>query len=64
MSYNFVISATINADTVKEMIREAVEKQTGRTVDKVYLEVGDEYEDRPGGGSYPVFKNAKIDFKN
>ena len=62
-NFDFAVSAEINADTVKKMIQQVVEQQTGRKVKSVVLEIGLEYEDRPGGGSYPVFKRATVNFE-
>ena len=63
-NFDFAISADITTKVVKEMIAKAVEEQTGRKVAQVTLNVGVEYEDRPTGMPYSIFKGATVTFAN
>jgi len=45
---------------VEQIVKAHLEAK-GIKVKKVTLDVGTEYEDRPCGSRYPVFKNALVD---
>ena len=50
----------LKAGEVQQIIAEHLTAK-GIKVKKVTLEVGIEYEDRPMGNKYPVFKTANVD---
>lgn len=61
MEFNFAISARISDETVKEMIKQSVEKQTGRKVTNVTFHTRSEcdYMDRY---STTVFDGCTVEF--
>lgn len=54
------MTVTLSEKEVLEILSAFVQETTGRKVKTAKLEVGTEYEDRPGGGSYPVFQKAEV----
>lgn len=61
MKFDFAMSARISEDTVKEMIKQSVEQQTGRTVSKVtfHTRTESDYMDRY---SSTVFDGCTVEF--
>lgn len=53
MSYNFdfVVNATINSNTIEQMVRKCVEEQTGRKVSRIEFKISSQYDrmDTPRG---------------
>lgn len=62
-NFNFAVSAELNEDTVKSMIKQVVEEQTGRKVREVALKAGMRsytYRDETG---YPEFTGCTVHFE-
>lgn len=60
-NFDFAVSAELNEETVKAIIKRAVEEQTGRKVRAVVLKAGmHSYRDEP---RYPQFTGCTIQFE-
>lgn len=62
-NFDFAVSAELNEETVKAIIKQAVEEQTGRKVRAVVLKAAmrsHSYRDEPG---YPQFTGCTVQFE-
>jgi hypothetical protein len=60
---NMKMTVTLSKDEVLKIVADYVAKETGKTVTRSNIEVGIDYEDRPAGSSYPVFKKITVDIE-
>lgn len=62
-NFDFAVSAELNEETVKTMVKQVVEEQTGRKVRQVIFKVGMRsygYRDEPGS---PEFTGCTVHFE-
>ena len=62
-NFDFAVSAELNEETVKTMVKQVVEEQTGRKVRQVIFKTGMRsygYRDEPGS---PVFTGCTVYFE-
>ena len=60
---NMKMTVTLSKDEVLKIVSDYVANETGKTVRSANIEVGIEYEDRPAGCNYPVFKKITVDIE-
>ena len=67
MNKHFNMTVELSPEEIKEAIAEYVTRGVGdglaTSKEDVTLDVSMEYEDRPGGSSYPALKGAKVKVK-
>ena len=62
MNQKFDMTVKLSPEQVREAVAKYIQEEIGElkvTASDVKLEIGTEYEDRPCGSSYPVFKYAE-----
>lgn len=54
------VKLTIDKDELKKILTERIELEYQRKVVRVEVNVITQYDDRPGGSSYPMFQDIEI----
>lgn len=62
-NFDFAISAELNEDTVKNMVKQVIEEQTGRKVREVVFKASLENYDYRGEPGYPTFTGCTVHFE-
>jgi hypothetical protein len=61
-SFDFAISAQVSADTVEEMVKRAVEAQSGKKVESISFKTRMQSDPMDRGPGYPVFDGCTVHF--